>query len=54
MRTETAYNDTFKESRLIRREVVEITYDENDNVIEEKIIEVIKYELDNELINDNN
>lgn len=54
MRTETAYNDTWKNGSLIRREVVEITYDENNNVIEEKIIEVINYDLDNELINDNN
>jgi len=36
----TAYNDTFKNSVLIRREVIEITYEEGE-VIKEELIEVI-------------
>jgi hypothetical protein len=48
MRTETAYNDTWKNGKLIRREVVEITYDENDNVVSEEKIETLEYDLDNE------
>lgn len=46
MRKEIAYNDTWKNGKLIKREVYEITYNENDEVINEVLIEVIEYGTD--------
>lgn len=45
---EIAHNDTYQNGKLTRREVVEITYDENGEVVSEQVIEVIEYELDSE------